>query len=125
MASLTEPEIPYGTWIEVPALIGPYGAAGAPTEPVTMSAVATAKGFDGAVSADSGDIWADLTFGSNTFNPLVIASGEAGTITLTITPDPSKVGETITGYVYVDTYNPYATTGDEVIRIPYSYTIGR
>ncbi len=125
VASLTEPEIPYGTWIEVPALIGPYGAAGAPTEPVTMSAVATAKGFDGAVSADSGDIWADLTFGSNTFNPLVIASGEAGTITLTITPDPSKVGETITGYVYVDTYNPYATTGDEVIRIPYSYTIGR
>ena len=125
VATLSEPEIPYGTWIEVPALIGPYGAGGAPTESVAMSAVATTKGFDEAVSADSGDLWADLTLGTSTFNPLVLPSGEEGTITLTITPDPSKVGQTISGYVYVDTYNSYASTGDEVIRIPYSYTIKR
>ncbi|MEA3149953.1 MAG: hypothetical protein QOD56_892 [Gammaproteobacteria bacterium] len=123
VASLTEPEIPYGAWIVMPSLIGPYGPAGAPTTPVTMTAFARMQEFDSAVSADSGDIWADLTLGTSTFNPLVIASGEAGAITLTITPDPGKVGKLITGYVYVDTWSPYASTGDEVVRIPYSYTV--
>ncbi len=123
VASLSEPEIPYGAWIEVPALIGPFGPAGAPTKSVTMSAFALMQPFDTAVSADSGDAWADLTFGTNTYNPLVLPSGEDGTITLTITPDPENVGKTVSGYVYVDTYNQYAATGDEVVRIPYKYTV--
>jgi hypothetical protein len=42
---------------------------------------------------------------------------------LVITPDPAQVGKTITGFVYIDTFNPNVTTGDEVVRIPYSYTI--
>jgi len=46
LASLTEPEIPYGLWIVIPALIGPYGPAGAPTTPVTTSAFAVMKPFD-------------------------------------------------------------------------------
>jgi Subtilase family/Peptidase inhibitor I9 len=123
VASLAEPEIPYGTWIEVPALIGPYGSAGAPTKPVTMTAFATMQPFDADLSTDSGDVWADLTLGTNTFAPLVIASGEGGTITVTITPDPKDVGKTVSGYVYVDTFNPNTGTGDEVARIPYSYLI--
>jgi hypothetical protein len=122
-ASLTEPEIPYGTWIVSPALIGPYGAAGAPAKPVTMSAFALMHPFDSAFAADAGDIWADLTLGTNTFNPLVLASGEGGTISVTITPDTSQVGKTISGYVYVDTFNPFVGTGDEVVRFHYSYTV--
>jgi hypothetical protein len=122
-ASLTVPEVPYGAWIVAPALIGPYGPSGAPTEPVTTSASAQAQPWDPAVAADSGDIWADLVFGTNTYNPLVLASGEGGTITLTITPDAGEVGKTVTGYVYVDTFNAVVGTGDEVVRIPYSYTI--
>lgn len=124
-ASLTEPEIPYGAWIEVPSLIGPYGPAGAPTEPVTMTAYALMQPFDTTISADSGDIWADLTLGTQTYNPLVVAPGEGGTITLTITPDSSQVGKTIRGYVYVDTFNAYAATGDEVVRLPYTYSVSR
>jgi hypothetical protein len=81
------------------------------------------KAFDSAVAADSGDLWADLTLNTNTFRPLVLTSGATGTINLVITPDPSKVGKTVTGFVYVDTYNPKVSTGDEVVRIPYSYTI--
>ncbi len=65
----------------------------------------------------------DLTLGTNTFNPLLLASGEAGTIHVTITPDPSLVGQTVTGHLYIDTFNPYVYTGDEVVRIPYSYTV--
>jgi hypothetical protein len=123
VAALSEPEIPYGTWIAVPSLIGPFGAAGAPTKPVTTTAFALMQQFDAAFAADSGDIWADLTFGTNTFNPLVLASGEGGTITVTITPAAGQVGKTVSGYVYVDTFNPVVGTGDEVVRIPYSYTV--
>ncbi len=123
VASLTEPEIPYGTWYEIPALIGPYGSSGAPTEPVSTAAAVLMKPFDAAVAADSGDLWSDVVLGTSTFNPLVLASGESGIITLTITPDVSQVGKTITGFVYVDTFNAVVGTGDEVVRIPYSYTV--
>jgi hypothetical protein len=125
VASLAEPEVPYGLWVASPSNIGPYGAAGAPTLPVTLTAYGTIKNFDSAVSADSGDEWADLTLGTATFNPLLLPPGEGGIITLTITPDPTQVGKTVTGYVYIDTYNAYAGTGDEVVAIPYSYTVGQ
>ena len=122
-AILSEPEIPYSVWLASPSLVGPYGAAGAPTEPVTANAYVLTKAFDSAVSADSGDIWADLTLNTNTFNPLVLAPGATGTIYVTITPDPSQVGNVVSGYIYVDTFNPVVFTGDEVVRIPYTYTV--
>jgi hypothetical protein len=123
LALLSEPEIPYSIWISEPSLIGPFGPAGASTEPVTTSAFVVMHAFDSAVAADSGDLWADLTLNTNTFNPLVLTSGATGTINLVITPDPSQVGKTVTGFVYVDTFNPNVNTGDEVVRIPYSYTV--
>jgi hypothetical protein len=124
VATLTVPEVPYGLWIVVPALVGPFGASGAPVTPVTTSAYALLQPFDAAVASDSGDAWTDLILGTNTFNPLVLAPGVAGAIHVTITPDPKQVGQTISGYLYIDTYNPSAGTGDEVVRIPYSYTVG-
>jgi len=123
VASLSEPEVPWGPWYADPALIGPFGPVGAPTTPVATGAFALIQAFDSAVSATSGDLWADLTLGTKTFNPLVLASGETGTINVTITPNPSLVGQTVTGYVYVDTFNPNVSTGDEVVRMPYSYTV--
>jgi hypothetical protein len=123
VASIAEPEVPYGPWAIFPALIGPYGPAGAPSTPVSTGAVAVMQPFDPAVSASSGDIWADLTLGTNTYNPLLLAPGEGGIINLTITPNPADVGKAIRGYLYIDTYNSFVSTGDEVVRIPYSYTI--
>jgi hypothetical protein len=122
-ALLSEPEIPYSAWVSVPSLIGPYGPAGTPTEAVTTSAFALMQAFDSAVAADSGDLWADFALNTNTFNPLVLTPGATGTIKLVITPDPTQVGTTVTGFVYIDTFNPVVFTGDEVVRIPYSYTI--
>jgi hypothetical protein len=58
VAALRVPEVPYGSWDEVPSNIGPYGAGGAPTAPVSMGAIAVMQPFDPAVSADSGDFWA-------------------------------------------------------------------
>ena len=122
VASLSEAEVPYGAWLVSPALVGPFGPAGAPTAPIATEAVVQLQPFDSAVSADSGNIWADLTYGTATFNPLILAPGESGTINLTITPT-APVGSVVSGYVYVDTFNGVVFTGDEVVSIPYTYTV--
>jgi hypothetical protein len=122
VASLTVPEVPYGIWIVSPSERGPYGPAGAQPAPYTANAYVLTQPFDAAVAADSGDFWADLTFGTSTFNPLILAPGQSGTINVTITP-ASKVGATVSGFLYIDTFNFDVSTGDEVVRIPYSYTI--
>jgi len=124
VASLSEPEIPWGEWQMTPSEVGPYGAAGAPTEPVTMSASAVIKPFDQAVSSDQGDIWADSVLGTSTFTGgLLLASGEAGTINVTIKPSASQIGKTVRGFIYIDTFNGVVGTGDQVVRIPYAYTV--
>ncbi|HEY2145523.1 MAG TPA: S8 family serine peptidase [Steroidobacteraceae bacterium] len=122
-ASISEPEVPYSFWLDAPSQIGPYGPAGAPTVPVTNAAAVLTQSFDSAVSAGSGDFWADLTLNTNTFNPLILAPGAAGTINLTITPDPSQVGKTVSGFIFIDTFDFNVFTGDETARLPYSYTV--
>jgi hypothetical protein len=29
----------------------------------------------------------------------------------------------VSGFLYIDTYHPAVSTGDEVVRLPYSYTV--
>jgi hypothetical protein len=126
-AFTVSPEVAYGAWVLLPTLVGPFGAAGEATEAVTTSVTATIRTFDSTVSADSGDLWADLTLGTSTFAPLVLAPGASGTITLTITPDATKVGSQVTGAIYLDTYNGYDNygSGDEIASVPYAYTISK
>src|SRR6185437_12574085 len=63
-ASIVEPEIPWGPWLMVPSLIGPYPPNGAPNNvPVLTDAVALMQPFDTRVTTDSGNIWADLVEG--------------------------------------------------------------
>jgi hypothetical protein len=122
-AILSEPEVPYSLWVVAPSLIGPYPAAGAPTEPVEMSAFVLLHKFDSAVAADSGDFWADSVFNTATFKPLVLPPGASGTINVTITPNGNEVGNTVSGYIYIDTFDFNVNTGDEVVRLPYMYTV--
>jgi hypothetical protein len=125
-ASLTEPEVPWGEWEMFPTLRGPFGTAGAPPTPVNTSAVASLRAFDAAVSADSGDLWADVVFGTSTFTGgLVLGPGDTGTINVTFAPSASQVGTTVNGAIFIDTFNGTVQTGDEVVRIPYSYTVTR
>jgi Subtilase family/Peptidase inhibitor I9 len=123
LALLSEPEVPYSTWVVSPSLIGPYGPGGAATEPVATSAFVLMQAFDTAVAADSGDAWADLTLNTNTFNPLVLPPGESGAINVTITPNPHEVGKEVSGFIYIDTFDLNVFSGDETVRIPYSYTV--
>jgi hypothetical protein len=121
-ASLTEPEVPWSLWALFPSEVGPYGPSGAPSAPVAMEAVLNLKAFDASVSADSGDLWSDVTFGTNTYNPLVLAPGQSGTITVTITPS-APIGSRVSGTLYIDTFNGVVLTGDEVVALPYSYIV--
>jgi hypothetical protein len=124
-AFLQVPEAPFGFWFMSPALIGPFGPAGAPQETVATTAIVAMQAFDPAVTASSGDFWADQVQGTATFQPLVLAPGASGTITLTIQPAVANVGQRVRGTLYIDTANasdPNAS-GDEVVALPYAYTI--
>jgi hypothetical protein len=124
-AALTVPEVPWGEWLLEPTLVAPFGAAGAPPTPINTSVVASLKAFDTTVSADSGDIWLDVVFGTSTFDPLVLGPGATGTINVTITPEASQIGQVVRGVIYVDTFNGTVNTGDEVVALPYAYTVVR
>ncbi|WP_167978089.1 hypothetical protein [Lentzea indica] len=49
--------------------------------------------------------------------------GETGTITVTITPRGPR-GTVVSGVLYLDDFNEFSGTGDELRAFPYTYTIG-
>jgi hypothetical protein len=125
VGAILEPEVPYNTWFLQPLELGPFGSSGAPNADVTVTVTARMQPFDTAVRADTGNKWLDLAQGNTSYKPLVLAPGATGTINLTFTADASKIGTTVNGFVYVDTYNnnDFSQTGEEVFTLPYSYTI--
>ena len=124
-ATLFAREVPWANWEIVPALVGPYGPSGALAAPVNTFAAVLMKEFDPAMSSDSGDLWMDATLGTATYNPLILAPGQTGTINLTITPDPTQVGNAVSGDIYLDTFNSVTVNGDETYRLKYRYTVGK
>ena len=54
---------------------------------------------------------------------MTLAPGQTGTITLTITPSAAK-GTVVRGFIGVDTLNLGTISGDELVNIPYTYTVG-
>ena len=124
-----------GPWDIAPVPVGPFGATGAATEPVSTSATVTTAPFDATVSSPTGDLEADsaspqttLLASPSTFAPIEVAPGQTGTIPVTITPT-GAAGSTVTGTLYLDDYSSILYTafldpiGDQVAALPYSYTI--
>ena len=56
---------------------------------------------------------------------LILAPGASGAITLLIKPSAESVGQSVQGTLYVDTENlvDQYGTGDEVVGLPYAYTV--
>jgi hypothetical protein len=52
--------------------------------------------------------------------PLILKPGQAGNITITLTP-PETPGTQVHGTLYIDTLNNYTDAGDELIALPYTY----
>jgi hypothetical protein len=126
-ASLAAPEVPFGFYTNTPTVTGPSRTS-APTSTLEDLGVAVTQHFDDAVTSDTGDLWPLALGASGAYTPLTLAPGQSGAIHVTITAS-APVGTVVTGFLYVDTAalsNGFLVTGsgDEVVAIPYSYTVG-
>ena len=123
----TSSAVTQGFWFATPSECGPY-PAGAPAGTVSMSASATTRAFDSAVTSSTGDIWPASTNPATTFSPVVLHPGQSTTIQVTITPT-GPAGTIVHGDLFVGSFSsnvpPYGQQGgDELSDLPYSYTIG-
>jgi subtilisin family serine protease len=124
VSTVTAPELAPSFYFGLPEPTGPFGATGVPSgSNVNLAAVANTNRFDSAVSADTGDLWAQSVDPTATYSPLTLASGGTGTITLTITPNAPK-GTVVRGFIDVDTFNLVSFGGDTLTTIPYAYRVG-
>ncbi len=129
-ASLAAPSIAQGLWFIVPAEVGPFGASGAPTEPVTASMTATTEAFDPSFDSSEPDCWEAATDPAllAPCAPDFFAAGQDATIHVTITPTTSP-GTTVSGTLYIDDVSlvfaqiPNQIMGDEIVALPYTYTV--
>ena len=121
VAALAKPEIAPGFFFGLPEATGPFitGTTGT----ANLAAVAFTNPFDSAVTSTSGDVWAQSVNAIAPYSPLTLAPGQTGTITLTITPNAPK-GTVVSGFIGVDTLNLATASGDELVNIPYTYTVG-
>ncbi len=123
VAALTDPEIAPGFFFGLPEGTGPFPVGGIGTASVNLAAVANTNPFDSAISPDTGDFWAFSVNPNESYSPLQLNPGQSGTITLTITPN-AAAGTVVRGFIGVDTVNLGTDSGDELVNIPYSYTVG-
>jgi hypothetical protein len=121
VATLNAAEVAPGQEWVAPSATCPCTSAVSGTTNVT--AVATANPFDSAVTSSTGDVWAQTVTAGAPYTPLTLAPGQSGTITLTITPNAAS-GTVVSGFIAVDTFNKATDSGDELVNIPYSYTVG-
>lgn len=121
VAALFAPEVAPGFFFALPEATGPFVAP--TTATVNLAAVANTYRFDSSVAASSGDVWAQSVDPNATYTPLHLAPGQSGTITVTFTPT-GPAGTVVRGFLGVDTLNLVTAAGDELINIPYTYTIG-
>src|SRR5215471_9017512 len=121
VAALAAPQVAPGFFFGIPEATGPFTTG--TTATVNLAAVANTNPFDSAVTASSGDVWAQSVNASAPYTPLSLGPGETGTITLTFTPNAPK-GTVVRGFIGVDTLNLVTVSGDQLINIPYSYKVG-
>jgi Subtilase family/Peptidase inhibitor I9 len=121
-------KVQQGVWFGEPDEIGPYkGPAAAGL--VNMTLTATTKAFDSSITTAGGDLWLTALNGNvlSTFRAILVNPGQTVTVPVTITPTGAS-GTLVSGTLYIDSLvnglPPYSyLTGDEVLAIPYKYTI--
>ena len=116
-----------GIWYAVPSECGSYSGP-APTGTARFAAVAVTRPFDPAVTSSTGDVELLATDPATAPTPVTIAPGGTATVSVTITPTGTP-GTRVSGSLFVDSATddvpPYDQfSGDELVELPYSYTIG-
>jgi hypothetical protein len=118
--SIHAAEVTPGVWSTSPEEIGPFPNDGAPPSTVEVRATAYGQPFDRSVTSSTGDLWSPFTAA---YHPTNISPGHEGIIRVRITPR-GVPGTVVRGVLYVDTFDPNSAGGDELLAIPYTYTIG-
>jgi hypothetical protein len=122
VATDRSPSISQGLWLLEADPIGPFD--GLDTGTANFAAVAHTLAFDPAVTSSTGDHWlASVQAPPPAFTPVSVKAGASGTISVTITPKAAK-GTVVHGWLYVDKTTTSNSAGDELIGIPYTYTVG-
>jgi hypothetical protein len=117
------PELAPSLWFALPEAKGPFttGLLGAK---VDVGALVETNAFDTAVSSSTGNAWQRLAIDNLApSSPLTLAAGQSGTITVKITPNAAR-GTVVHGLLGIDTMNPFTSSGDEIVVLPYAYTVG-
>jgi hypothetical protein len=124
ITTLAAPEVAPGFFFGLPEATGPFPVGGVGSgATVDLAAIANTNPFDFAVSATSGDVWAQSVDATAPYTPVSIGPGGSGTITLTFTPNARK-GTLVRGFIAVDTFSLDVFSGDEITKIPYTYRVG-
>ena len=111
-----------GRWAIEADPVGPLNLVTTGTANLAM--VAVTKPFDPTVTSSTGDAWlGSVEAQAPAFHPVPLDPGANGSITVTFTPSGSK-GTQVNGVLYVDTASISNDAGDELIALPYSYTVG-
>ena len=124
----TKGTVGLGYWGAYVQQIGPFGDGGAPKATSVLSATATTKRFDDAVTSSTGDPFlpaVDPT--ADAGSPLEIAPGQTKVITVRIAPTAAK-GRTVSGVLNLVTTplgvaHVFNTTGEVLATVPYQYTV--
>jgi Subtilase family len=113
-------QVATGSWTTDVQGVGPF-PNGAPGGVARVSLSATTQQFDPWVSSETGDYWQRAINGP-VAAPVFVTPGLSRSIKITFMPT-APVSTVVRGTVYVDTFNPLAGQGSELIGIPYSYTV--
>ena len=117
------PEATPGLWDIAPTPVGPFTDP-APTGKVSSGLVAHTRGFDLNAQASTGDLWKGLVDPNDPgFSLVTVAPGQKGKMTVTFTPSGRK-GRVVRGTLYVDDFSLDLDFGNELLAIPYEYTVG-
>ncbi|HYA00489.1 MAG TPA: S8 family serine peptidase [Candidatus Binatia bacterium] len=122
IAVMTANELPASIWSCAPSEQGPFSTTAVNTT-YSCGALGLTDAFAPDIATSAGNLWQDVELGTSTYNPLVLAPGQSGTIQVTITPtDPS--GTHVSGFLSLETFNFNTFSSDEVTSFPYAYTVG-
>ncbi len=116
-------ELTPSVWFVAPTPIGPFSA------PITAGKVSTGmvahtSGFDLNADPSTGDAWQQAVDpNAPAFAPVTVGAGKTGSLKLTITPSGRR-GRVVRGTLYVDDFSQFLTFGNELLAIPYEYTVG-
>ena len=121
-SQFSAPELSPSIWFIAPTAVGPFSA------PITAGTVSTGlvartAGFDLDADPSTGDAFLQAVDpNAAAFKPVTVGPGKTGTLRVTITPRGPR-GKVVRGMLFVDDFSNFLTFGNELLAIPYQYTV--